>query len=232
MSSTKPRIGVIGGAGPMAGALLFEKIIHVSQKNGCKIDADFPYCILMNYPFSPMLTQGYDKNKLENELKECFDQMVKNNVSVAAIACNTLHAFITSIPESIQLVHMIEETKNYVHLQGWESPLILCSSTSAQVKLHARYFNCRYPNTSLQKTVDILIDKITEGCDLKEASELLSAACREEGPIVLGCTELTLLHDREPLQIDKLCNPDSIVAEKIGQIIFEDDKTISLRENS
>lgn len=229
---SKPRIGIIGGAGPMAGALLFEKIIRVSQNNGCKVDADFPFCFLMSYPFSAMLTQTYEKDIIEKQVEECFKCLETNNVSIAAIACNTLHSFLPKIPNSIELVHMIEETKNFVKMQGWKQPLILCSSTSALTKLHARYFCCRYPNPSLQNTVDLLIDKITEGCCFKKASELLEDLCKDEGPIVLGCTELTLLHDREPLKIEELCSPDSIVAEKIGQMIFQHEKSTLIKDHS
>lgn len=227
MNPEGQRIGIIGGAGPMAGALLFEKIIKVSQRYGCKVDADFPFCFLMSYPFAPMLTDAFDKNVLVEQLKLCFDCLVNNNVSIAAIACNTLHAFLPSSPEGIKFVHMIEETESYLKVKGWNNPLILCSSTSAQTKLHARYFSCRYPDRALQKTVDILIDEITEGCCLKEASESLSAMCKGEGPMILGCTELSLLHDREPLKIEELCSPDTIVSEKIGRMIFGHEMAIS-----
>jgi len=221
MTNIKQRIGIIGGAGPMAGALLFEKIIEVSQWYGCKVDADFPFCSLINYPFAPMLTQGYDENVLSKQLEECFSILLGNGVTIAAIACNTLHAFLPSVPNEIRLIHMIEETKSYLELKGWDNPLILCSSTSARNRLHARYFNCRYPEESLQQTVDHLIDRITEGCCFAEASALLSNKCENEGAIVLGCTELSLLHNRAPLALSDICTPDSIVAEKIVRDVFD-----------
>ena len=67
---------------------------------------------------------------------------------------------------------------------------------------------------------------------LKEASELLSVVCNGEGPIVLGCTELTLLHDREPLIIEEVCSPDYIIAEKTGQKIFHHERTTSIKDFS
>lgn len=220
MNTLNSRVGLIGGAGPMAGALLFEKIITVCQKYGCKIDSEFPYCILLSYPFSPILTNAWDRDILKKELENCFRSLEMNQVSIVAISCNTLHSFLPDIPKNIVLVHMIEETQAYVNAKNWKDPLILCSSTSRSNKLHAQYFSCRYPNPHLQSTVDMLIDKITEGCCFKEASKLLSLMCKDEGPVVLGCTELTLLHERVPLELDEICSPDTIVAEKIGELIF------------
>ncbi len=59
-------IGIIGGAGPMAGALLFKKIIARCQKKyNCVHDEDFPEIILLNVPFAQMLKQN---TKYQNEL--------------------------------------------------------------------------------------------------------------------------------------------------------------------
>lgn len=52
MSIDKSRAGIIGGAAPMAGLLLYKKIIEICQKEyGCKDDSDFPYIMLLIYPF-------------------------------------------------------------------------------------------------------------------------------------------------------------------------------------
>jgi len=80
----------------------------------------------------------------------------------------------------------------------------------------------------LQKIIDHLIDEITRGCCLKEASHILNSMCKEEGPTVLGCTELTLLHEREPIELEEVCAPDSLVAEKICEIVFGNVKEFRL----
>ncbi len=58
----KPKsIGIIGGAGPLAGALLLERILILSgSEYGCYKDADFPEVILLSFPFSEMLTPERD----------------------------------------------------------------------------------------------------------------------------------------------------------------------------
>src|SRR5690242_12952717 len=105
---TMPSVGIIGGAGPMAGALLFQKIVQMCQAQyGCKEDADFPEITLFSYPFLDMLRNvGFnERKKLQEQLQECFVRFAKMNI--VAIACNTLHEFLPARP--VSLVHMIEE---------------------------------------------------------------------------------------------------------------------------
>lgn len=151
-------------------------------------------------------------------MDRCIQKLIANKVAVAAIACNTLHGFLPSKTEGLKLVHFIEETKQYLVRKRWDNPLILCSSTASRSRLHASYFSCRYPDAAIQSTVDNLIREVTAGCCLKEASLRLSSAIGEEATVVLGCTELSVIHESVPLNHLKVCNPNQIVAEKICEL--------------
>lgn len=204
----------------MAGVLLFEKIIQIcQQKYGCSRDVDFPYVFLMNYPFGDMLTCERESDLIENQLEECFYCLFKNSVSVIAIACNTLHAFLPLQKETFYLVHMIEETGNFVREKGWENPIVLCTSTSAEARLHEQFFPCRYPKPSVQKEIDALIDRILAGGCLQTLANTFQALC-EDRPVIFGCTELSLLNEKATLGLKNLCDPNSVVAEKMCEIIF------------
>lgn len=66
--SPKP-IGIIGGAGPMAGVALLKEVLSLSGKlYGCKKDADFPKVIFLNFPFSEMLKQDMDVLQIKSIL--------------------------------------------------------------------------------------------------------------------------------------------------------------------
>lgn len=71
----KPKsIGIVGGAGPLAGVFLLERILYLSGKRyGCHKDADFPKVFLISFPFSEMLCTDIDSAKLKKELGECLD---------------------------------------------------------------------------------------------------------------------------------------------------------------
>lgn len=221
MLKAKFKIGIIGGAGPTAGAYLFQKIIAICQKKySCIHDGDFPHIILLNYPFNDMLGENFDRKLVKDQLEECFISLVQNKVKIAAIACNTLHSFLPSQIDTLNLVHIIEETRDFLVKHKWSNPLILCSSTAAKNGLHANYFECTYANLSTQKKIDDLIDAVTAGCCLKEASVHLSSLIENERPIVLGCTELSVIQETHPLRSLKVCNPNEILAEKICELTF------------
>lgn len=216
----RKKIGIIGGAGPSAGSLLFNKVIEIFQrKHGCKQDFEFPHMLLLNFPFSDMLSKEKCDSLIKNELIECFNLIEKNEIDIVAIACNTLHAFLPALPPQVQLVHMVEETKNAIEGQCRTPPLVLCTTTSSEKKLHRNYFSCDYPDVTLQIILDRMIADITLGADLeiisKELSQLLPY-----GPILLGCTEFSYLHEKMPFSSRVIYDPNAIVAEKIADLYF------------
>lgn len=212
------KIGIVGGAGPSAGSLLFNKIIEFSQsKYGCKLDCEFPHMLLLNFPFSDMLSKEKCDAKIESELLECLSLLAANNVDIVAIACNTLHAFLPPSPHEFQFVHMIEETKKAI--EGQISPLVLCTTTSSQKKLHRGYFPCEYPDPLLQKILDRMIADITLGSDLNTISVELSQLLPDH-PILFGCTEFSYLNEKAPIKAKKIYDPNAIVAEKISDLYF------------
>lgn len=224
MLNVKPTVGIIGGAGPTAGGYLFQKVIEVSQeKYGCKRDEEFPHVFLLSYPFTDMLGENVDRKLVESQLASCFAVLADNKVSVAAIACNTLHGFLPSQVEGLQFVHIVEETKRYLEERDWRNPRILCSSTAAKTRLHASHFPCFYPDPSIQKKIDDLIDEVTAGCCMKDASERLSLLIDQDEAVVLGCTELSVIHETEPLTHPMVCNPNQVVAERLCDLTFNND---------
>lgn len=221
MLKNKFKIGIVGGAGPTAGSFLFQKIIEICQKKyACYKDNDFPYIMLLNYPFNDMLGEDFDRSVIQNQLNECLRCFEQNDIRIAAIACNTLHSFLPPQINNFNLVHIIKETRDFLKINKWSNPLILCSTTAAKNKLHAHYFECTYANLSIQKKIDDLIDAVTAGCCLREASLKLSDLIEKDGPVVLGCTELSVVHEAHPLQFSKVCNPSEILAQKICELTF------------
>ena len=242
MSISKQRIGIIGGAGPMAGMLLYQKIIEICQKeHNCQHDADFPYIMLLSYPFADMLRDGITPEKrtlLASQIDECFSTFSQNGIQIIAIACNTLHLFLT--PELMEkslkftFVHMIKEIRELLTEKNLKESLVLCSNTSANSRLHASHFTCSYPQEVLQHKCQAMIDLVLAGKESKEAvaeftlelnHELLANAKRKMA-LVLGCTEFSVLNERFPFHAHGLSDQFSIidsneiVARKICNQIF------------
>lgn len=212
-----PTIGIIGGAGPEAGALLFRQMVRVCQEDfKCWHDRDFPLIHLLSYPFREMLVGEIDTEALIQELKGIYRKLDTDRI---VIACNTLHSFLDDSFKAPQFFHLIEGTASELT----SAPLLLCSSTSKRMKIHERVFPCIYPDN--QQEVDDLIDLILAGHHEKAVRERLVnlIAASEANEVVLGCTELSLLHDDAPLNVKdkKIVDPSWVAAKKIIHQIFE-----------
>jgi aspartate racemase len=204
-------IGILGGAGPLAGAQLLERLLRLLQQNyGCSKDADFPKIVLISFPFSEMLAGDIDVPKIREELKQCLRELVQCGAEVLAIACNTLHSFLDE--EIDGLVHMPKAVAGKLER---EAPLVLCTSTSARFELHKRFFPCTYLDQGSQGQLDEVIDAILRGEEkvedkLKEIVERQGSAS-----VVLGCTELSLVKDQFGFCNRQIIDPLEIVAESI-----------------
>lgn len=233
-----PQIGIVGGAGPMAGALLFQKIIEICQEQySCKDDGDFPSILLFSYPFVDMLQNPREAQRsiIKQQLNNCISKLADSGAETVVIACNTLHQFLEpSKVKNTALVHMIDETRLCIERSQVNRSLILCTTTSAQCKLHSRYFECSYPDDNFQTNIQELIHKILAGKHsrkdaknlCKQLNDFLSSNEKEKIGIVLGCTEFSVFNEQFSLRLNGLSerfhvfDPIQIVAEKICRNIF------------
>lgn len=218
----KPKsIGIVGGAGPLAGVFLLERILSLSNKKyGCYRDSDFPKIFLISFPFSEMLSPIVNTAKLREELSDCLNQLRNNGASVLAIACNTLHAFLDEENELDDLVHLPRVLAKVIPTS--EIPLVFCTSTSTQFGLHKRFFSCTYPDFRTQGQVDEIIDQILRGAEkgiiLERLQKLLEA--QTEKTVILGCTELSLFTTSLSLPNKLIIDPLEVVANNVLEKSF------------
>ncbi len=191
----KPKtLGIIGGAGPIAGVKLLERIFSLAISGyGCSQDNDFPQVFFISFPFSQMLTQEIDAPQIRRELNHCLNQLRQNGSEVLAIACNTLHAFLEGEPDD--LIHLPKITKKA--LPEGVIPLVLCTSTSVRSEVHREFFPCRYPEPEIQLEIDLIIERILKGEEKQAVAEQLAQIAQPLGAqtVVLGCTELSFMHE-------------------------------------
>ncbi len=195
------RLGIIGGAGPMGGKLAFEKIIKNYQKLGAYQDSDFPFIMLLSYPFHDMLIDPQKhKKQISDQLQSCFEIFAQNKIEKAIIACNTLHLFITKKP-GFELVHLIEETKKVIKNSSRDT-LILSTISFRSNNLY-ELVNCFYPSLEMQKEIDACIYQKLKGSFSEkkayEFADFLNKYSTKPINMVLGCTELSLLNYTYPL---------------------------------
>lgn len=219
----KPKtIGIVGGAGPLAGAALLKKVLQYAKTlYGCYKDADFPKILLVSYPFSDMLSSQVDDTQIRRELNDCLRELCNSGASVVAVACNTLHAFLEEPKPPIFFVHLLREL--IPEISKNEVPLVLCTSTSQRKQIHRRFFPCSYPNKEVQLQVDSIIDTILKGEDDTKISADLTALVEGEvqNTIILGCTELSIFASHLSQSDKKIMDPLAIAAKKILEKSFQ-----------
>jgi len=218
----KPKpIGILGGAGPLAGSMLIERLFTLSGSlYGCHKDADFPEVMLLSYPFSEMLSPQTDATQVRKELKKCLKQLRNNGAAVLAIACNTLHAFLDEDEDQTDLIHLPKSI--VMEVPPSTIPLVLCTSTSVKFALHRQYFPCTYPNSRTQKEIDNLIEQILRWGKQEVIIQKLQKILDEqtESTVILGCTELSLYSKDLPPCDKVIIDPLEIIAKKILETSF------------
>jgi aspartate racemase len=225
-------LGIIGGAGPMAGLLLARKVIELCQKDySCARDADFPSLILLSVPFAEMLqpeTAQQDELTVSRQLKDAAEFLLDANASCFAIACNTLHSFLEDSYTG-QLVSLLSETERFIASMHYSKVLVLASCTSVSKKVYDLDCSLQLPPAQ-QEELDALIARVLAG-DLsaharKGLRDIVHCSRKEDRSIdavLLGCTELSLLMDGAKddfLGIDVI-DPLEIVARSLCRKFFE-----------
>lgn len=217
----KPKpIGIVGGAGPMAGAALLERVFALSGKRyNCFRDADYPKVTLLSYPFTEMLGPQQDVVQIQQELYSCLNSLRNSGAETIAIACNTLHAFLRE--EDADDLIILPKTPIDIMDEG-EVPLVLCTGTSARFALHKRYYPCTYPEPSVQFYIDEFIDRILKGIPfdafLDSFIELLKQ--QSEKTVILGCTEFSLLRNLLGASGKKIIDPLELTAIRLLECSF------------
>jgi aspartate racemase len=206
------KIGIIGGAGPLASALLLQNIVHECYSQGCVNETSFPAMMLINHPFSISLCTQQSVNHrpmICDVLQACIDNLTAGGAQVLAIACNTFHLFTDELTtNNAHLVHIAQATLQEAQQQKLSRLLVLGTPLTLRNSLyHHPTITCVAPPEHDQIVVEHIINRILAGKVLAHDARMLSTLIERmhkqqnfDG-IVLGCTELPVLHNKHPLSL-------------------------------
>ena len=208
-------IGIVGGAGPLASALLYQLVVEEYYVRGIAQ----PEILLLNHSFPRGLTLEesiQNQARLEEELQACLELLIQAGASVVCIACNTLHDFLKG-PFEVPLIHLPEKVMGALQKEKMKKVGVLCTETTRHSSLYqAEGVTFHYPSESGQRSLNLVLDRILEGRVLQEDSvrihKLIMEMKEEQGihGVVLGCTDLSLLNYRYPLHCEGVRLFDSI----------------------
>ena len=204
------KLGIIGGAGPLASSLLYETLIHESYALGRQV----PEIVLVSFPFTRGLSldEGHANEKiLEDELSHCINILVKSGVGTGVLACNTLHLILKKLPLMPILFHHLPDlvVKAAQERKHHRLLILATENTCSSLLYQPAGIQAIYPSFRDQKLINEVIDRILEGTILKEDAHLVAQVIQETSRsndfdgIVLGCTDFPVLHHRFPIKASK-----------------------------
>lgn len=90
------RLGIIGGLGPLASSLFYEKLVLMCYQ----YREDIPDLLLVNHPFTrDFCPKGLEEGNSNEELiKKGFHRslkiLIKNEIKYAVMVCNSMHLYL------------------------------------------------------------------------------------------------------------------------------------------
>jgi len=202
-TTSPPKIGIVSGIGPLAGADVLAKTFKNAAKlYGAIEDSEYPDLLLLNHGIEGVNNIGTLNDTFEKEIVDMVHHLEVQGCNIIGIACNTAHTYLDKIKTKPQttLVNLIDIVSK-VAKELSHSYLLLTSSTSKQQKLYHEYLEkheVSFKETSgrQQKMLDEAIGLVM-AYKLDEAGELLEKvlkSAKSEGydAVIAGCTELPL----------------------------------------
>jgi len=204
------KVGIIGGAGPLASALFYQTFIQESYLQALQV----PEILLINYPFTRGLSMEegeINEAVIEEELGYCIQSLELHQVGIGVIACNTLHRYLQLMPKTfITFISLPQIIVREALANSHKRLLLLATQNTCRFELYQHLdITLLYPPPNEQDLVDEIIDRILEGKVFKNDSILLSQMIARLGTsmnfdgVILGCTDLPVLQHYFPIHSSK-----------------------------
>lgn len=215
-------IGIIGGAGPLASALLYQLIIEKSYQN----KQTPPELLIFNHNFPRGLCideSTKNHTQLEEELQASIHLLLQAGASKVCIACNTLHGFVQN-SSTLPLIHLSKTVLKAVHRHHTTRIALLSTETTHALEVYqGKEFEFIPPSSEDQNVLNTIFDHILEGVILQKDStkieKIVQKMCEKQAidSVILGCSDLSVLNHHYPIDAQDVHIFDSmdILAEEI-----------------
>lgn len=221
------KIGILGGMGPEATILFYNKII---QNTPSKKDQDHIQTLIYSNPKIPDRTQSIQSDNhgpIQQALQESAKVLERGGADFIVIPCNTAHFWHEVVQEavSIPVLHMIHELGQQLQEKNCSSVGLLATIGTVQTNLYQRCFKDHdievcIPSEEDQKHVMDAITEVKSGQKSPETIEALNRIMSQlpTDTIILGCTELPILIQTNDTIVDPM---DSLVSQAIKKALSE-----------
>jgi aspartate racemase len=201
------RLAIIGGAGPLASSLMYNCILKELYREKKEIYE----MVIFNYPFTPPHAcedlSKYDDILLK-ELQSCVEDILSLKIKKAIVVCNTLHSYLDKIKGDLSFIHLPKLVMEEICSNKLKKILVLGTTITINNGLYRhKSYDCVYPVEKDQLFVNQVIENVLNGKVLKIDGKILEYLIlkiqkkEKIDAVVLGCTELPVLHHHFPLKL-------------------------------
>jgi len=200
------RLGVIGGMGPKATAVFFDKVIERTAANRDQEHLDM---VILNHATLPDRTDVILNHRDEEfllEVRRDLELLEHAGVGNIAIPCNTSHYFYHEMQSMtrVPIINMVEETLLEIRRQYGENKRIGIMATNGTIRSGVYDRGCVAnglqlvkPDEHVQKRIMDIIYQVKSklDADVHEVESIVRHFVRELecDCVILACTELSCL---------------------------------------
>lgn len=200
------KLGVLGGMGPMATSMFFERII---EKTKATCDQEHLDMVIFNHASMPDRTSAIlsgDYGPFLANVRKDLMALETLGVENIAIPCNTSHFFMPQMLEmtKVPIINMVEETANEIKKRYGVGTRVAILATNGTIETGTYEKACVAnglefvkPNAELQEAVMRTIYNIKSDVPIDKGQfEGIIQYMRDEEKckcIILACTELSLI---------------------------------------
>ncbi|WP_138419093.1 aspartate/glutamate racemase family protein [Aquibacillus sediminis] len=213
----KNSLGVIGGMGPKATSVFFDKVIDYTDADK---DQDHINMVILNHATLPDRTKvilNGEETQFLDEIKSDINLLESAGVANIAIPCNTSHYFYDQMQTltTIPIINMVDETVRYIaETFGINSKVgILATNGTIRTRIYERacnnhQLNLHVPDDQLQNQImGIIYNDIKSGTgvNITVIEEIINHLISKEACdcVILACTEFSVVSLSE--QVNKYC---------------------------
>lgn len=202
-AASLPKIGIISGIGPLAGADVLAKLFrNAAQLYGAIEDYEYPELVLVNHGIKGVDNTGALADRFQQELTDVMLQLENHGCGIIGIACNTAHVYFENlnVGSRTTLVNLIDVVSSAA-MQADSKYLLLSSSTTKLQKLYHGYlekYGVSFCEASPEQQIRldtiiglVMAHKLTESGALMDMV-LASAKLQGCNAVIAGCTELPI----------------------------------------
>jgi len=204
MSSMK--LGIVGGMGPMATSMFFERIVERTEANSDQEHIDI---VILNHASMPDRTKAIlsgDYDDFLTNMRGDLELLERIGVSNIAIPCNTSHFFMDQMKDmtSVPIIDMVAETAGEVLSRYGKGTHVGILATNGTIHTGTYEKACEAaglvfikPEPELQEKVmqiiydikaDLPVDLMAFEAITRHMIEEMHCDC-----VILACTELSLI---------------------------------------